>query len=415
MTWGDLFCGGGGTTTGALGVPGVKVLWALNHSPSAIATHMANHPETVHYQSDILEQDESDLAPVDGIWMSSECVNFSNAKGGKLLDQGSRSLPMELIRFVKRCAPKIIIVENVKEFMSWGPLDNGRPDKKRKGESFREWVSAVQGCGYPNYEHKVINAADYGAYTSRSRYFGIFTQPGIEISWPEQTHSKTGGDGYIKWNPCKDKLDLGNLGKSIFEKKLCRNTIKRIEAGLKKYGGDPFILSFYGSDGKFNGCSLDDPLPTITTKDRHMVVNPPGKIQFICSQYSSDKPEHMSHGIDSPIPTLTTSHAHMLVTQFLQMSYNSDGNPGSQIRDIDSPSPTITNTNKIALVTQTPGCGKNINGDVFFRFITIDEATALQGFPDGYVLLGTKAEQLRHIGNSVVPLVAMRLIEANYA
>lgn len=406
MTWGDLFCGGGGATTGAYGVPGVKVLWALNHSPSAIATHQANHPETIHYMTDIMMQDEHDLAPVDGIWMSSECTNHSIAKGGKLLDQGSRTLPMQLIRFAEHCKPKIIIVENVKEFVKWGPLIDGRPDKARRGESFEEWVQAVKECGYPNYEHRLVNAADYGAYTSRLRYFGIFTAEGYPISWPEPTHSKTGEDGLPTWRACREKLDLDNWGKSIFEKKLCENTLKRIEAGLKKYGGDPFIMSFYGSNGKPNNSNIESPLPTLTTKDRHVLCTPDVVRQFICSQYSTDKPEHMSHSIEAPIPTLTTSHAHMLVTQFLTKHQNSNGHPEYNTQSIDDALSALTTKQKHALVTQ-------IRGDVYFRFITIDEAKRLQGFPDDYVLVGNKAEQLRHIGNSVVPIVATKLIQAN--
>lgn len=476
MTWGDLFCGGGGTTTGALGVPGVKVLWALNHSASAIATHQANHPETRHYQTDILMQDEHDLEPVDGIWMSSECTNHSIAKGGKLLDQGSRTLPMQLIRFVKHCRPRIIIVENVKEFVNWGPLDNGRPDKSRKGDSFREWVRAIQDCGYPNYEHRLINAADLGAHTSRLRYFGVFTAPGVPIKFPEQTHDKHGRNGLPKWRACREKLDLENYGRSIFEKNLCPNTIKRIEAGLKKYGGDPFILSFYGSNGKPHDCSIKEPLPTITTKDRHAVcqtlikygytgTDPERNVddldqpistlitterhalvtQFISSQYTTEHPEHMAHSVDDPVPTLTTSHAHLLVTQFIAKHYNSDKHPESQIQSIDDPASTVTCTNKLGLVTQFVTRHQNSNGnpganvqslddplstlttrekhalisqfigDVYFRFITIDEAKRLQGFPDDYQLVGTKAEQLRHIGNAVVPIVAQKLIEVNYA
>ena len=481
MTWGDLFCGGGGTTTGAMSVPGVKVLWALNHSPSAIATHQANHPETIHYQTDVMDQDEHELVPVDGIWMSSACTNFSIAKGGKLLDQGSRTLPMELIRYVKHCTPKVIIVENVKEYVSWGPLVNGRPDKHRKGESYLEWVNAVKACGYPNYEYRLLNAADYGAHTSRLRYFGVFTKEGMEISFPEPTHSKTGINGLPKWRPCKDKLNLNDYGRSIFEKNLCPNTIKRIDAGLKKYGGDPFILSFYGSNGKPHDCSIKESLPTITTKDRHVVVqtiikygytgNDPmqsiddldspistlitterhvlltqvAPLQFLSSQYSDPNPANMAHSIDNPVPTLTTSHAHMLITQFITKSYNSSDNPGSKVQGVNEPSGTITCTNKLGIVTQFLTRQQNSNGhpeyniqdieqaistlttkekhalitqtigDIYFRFISIQEAKELQGFPKDYQLIGTKAEQLRHIGNSVVPLMAQKLIEANMA
>lgn len=474
MTWGDLFCGGGGTTTGALGVAGVKVLWALNHSETAIATHQANHPETKHYLTDILMQDEHELEPVDGIWMSSECTNHSIAKGGKLLDQGSRTLPMQLIRFAKHCKPKIIIVENVKEFLAWGPLKNGRPDKSRKGESFRQWVEAIKECGYPNYEHRLINAADLGAHTSRIRYFGIFTAKAVPISFPEQTHSRNGENGLPKWLPCREKLNLNDYGRSIFEKNLCPNTIKRIEAGLNKYGGDPFILSFYGSNGKPHDCSIKAPLPTITTKDRHAVCqtiikygytgnNPKHNIddldepistlitterhalvtQFLSSQYSTDKPEHMAHPIDAPVPTLTTSHAHMLITQFLTSYYSSPDNPGERAHSLDNPIGVIPTENRFAIITQFLTKHQDSNGhpeyniqsindalstlttrekhalitqtigDVYFRFISIQEAKELQGFPEDYQLIGSKAEQLRQIGNAVVPLVAQRLIAIN--
>ena len=125
-------------------------------------------------------------------------------------------------------------------------------------------------------------------------------------------------------------------------------------------------------------------------------------------QYSTDKPEHMSHSIDKPIPTLTTSNAHMLVTQFLTRHQNSNGHPEYNIQSINDAISTLTTREKHALITQ-------VCGDVYFRFITIDEAKKLQGFPDDYILTGSKAEQLRHIGNSVVPLVAKRLIEENMA
>jgi DNA (cytosine-5)-methyltransferase 1 len=175
MNWGDLFAGGGGTTTGALMVPGVKVKWALNHSDLAIATHSKNHPETKHYKADIREQNEKLLEKVDGIWASLECTNFSNAKGGKPRDADSRALAWELPRYLIHCDPDFLVIENVREFMAWGPLnDNGKPISRKKGEYYVEWVQFIQRMGYPNFEWKILNSADYGAYTSREKIFCCF-------------------------------------------------------------------------------------------------------------------------------------------------------------------------------------------------------------------------------------------------
>ena len=134
MIWGDLFAGAGGTTTGAFAVQGIKVAWALNHSKEAIYTHELNHPETVHYHADIKDMDEHKLCQVDGLWASLECTNFSNAKGGLPREEDSRTLAWELVRYITWCKPKYIVIENVREFMSWGPLDNkGKPLSRDKG------------------------------------------------------------------------------------------------------------------------------------------------------------------------------------------------------------------------------------------------------------------------------------------
>lgn len=434
MNWGDLFAGGGGATTGAFSVPGVKVIWALNHNEAAIKTHQVNHPETIHYQSDIKIQDEHELAPVDGIWMSSECTNHSVAKGGKLLDLGSRSLPEELCRYAAHCKPSIIIVENVKEYLNWGPLDDkGRPIKKREGEYYWNWVKSLAKIGYTNHDYRLLNSADFGAHTSRVRYFGIFTKCGTSIAWPENTHSKQGDISTTKWKACRDKLDLFNFGESIFKKNLCENTLRRITAGLLKYGGYPFILKYNGNI-EYNVTSVDEPIHTITGSNRHVVI------QFLAKYYGS---KGNVQSIEEPIHTITTKDRFAVITQFLTKHYNSSGNPESQLQHIDQPVGTITTNNKFGLVTQFISKSYNSNGkpelnnqsieepistlttcakhalitaseyDICFRFITIQEAKELQGFPDDYILTGSKAEQLKQIGNSVVPLMSKVLIEAN--
>jgi len=400
--WGDLFCGGGGATTGAFSVPGVHVVWALNHSKNAIATHSLNHPETKHYRADIREQDEHELEEVFGIWMSSECTNFTRAKGGKTLDFGSRTLPNELFRYAQHTNAQVLIVENVREFLEWGPIDdNGRPINSLKGQHYKEWVATLQNMGFDHYDYRVLDSADYGAYTSRKRYFGIFTR-GIPIQWPSQTHSKS-GDGFKPWRACKDKLEMNNKGRSIFDRKepLCVNTLKRIAAGIKKYANyditaDDLLDEFYRRK--------------ITTK-----VMPSEEIidiAFLTRQNnSSGRPDTQHQNIISPIGTITTTNHYSLV-HFIAKTYSSAGHPEYNIQSIEEPAGTITTKDRFAFTTfeskkQAPSLS---DIDVYSRYITSEEAKRLQGFPEAYVLTGTHAERLRLVGNSVVPHMAKLLI-----
>jgi len=239
MIWGDLLAGGGGATTGALMVENTIVAWALNHSKEAIYTHKINHPNTEHFHADIKEMDVTKLCQVDGLFAGLECINFSNAKGGLSRDADSRMLAYELTPYILHCKPTYIVIENVREFLDWGPLrikeDKAKstkkysslafdkkgkyiiiPIKERKKEYYDEWVNHVKGLGYINYDYELLNSADYGANTSRKRYFGIFSLPGYEVVFPEQTHHKDGINGFKKWLPCKSKIDLESTGESIF-------------------------------------------------------------------------------------------------------------------------------------------------------------------------------------------------------
>lgn len=255
--WGDLFAGGGGTTEGALQVPGVRVLWALNHSREAIMTHEINHPETKHYWADIYETDEQILPKIKGLWASIECTMHSRAKGGKEKEIGSYTMGYELPRFIEATEPFKIIVENVREFLYWSPLKdkNGKvcfykdycklskeernnlkmqPDKTRKGEEYKMWVKHIQDMGYPYYDYRVLDSADFGAFTTRKRVFIMFSKG--PIKFPEPTHHKKGKHGLIKWNACREKIDLTNEGTSIFNRKkpLALNSIKRLLKGIEK-------------------------------------------------------------------------------------------------------------------------------------------------------------------------------------
>lgn len=266
----DLFCGAGGTSTGVEKAnykerKCAKVIACVNHDANAIASHAANHPEAQHYTEDMRTLDLRPLAEHTAemrrmypmakvvLWASLECTNFSRAKGGQPRDADSRTLAEHLFRYIEALTPDYIQIENVEEFMSWGDLDeNGKPISRDKGRLYTNWVDNVKAYGY-KFDHRILNAADYGAYTSRKRFFGIFAKPYLPIVWPKPTHSKTGGGDLFgslaKWKPVKEVLDFADEGESIFNRKkpLSPKTLERIYAGLIKFvaGGKEF-MALYG-------------------------------------------------------------------------------------------------------------------------------------------------------------------------
>ena len=237
----DLFCGAGGVTTGVSRVPGVQVVACVNHDATAIASHAANHPDALHYTEDIRTLDISPIAARVAmlrlrypdtkvvLWASCECTNFSRAKGGKTRDPDSRSLAEHLYRYIKALQPDYIQIENVTEFLEWGPMleKDGKlvPDKARKGESFKLWFFHILDMGYSG-DWRIFNAADFGAYTSRKRLFVQFGRYGLPLAWPVPTHSRE------NWKPCRDVLDLDDFGQSIFTRKkpLCDATLRRLNS-----------------------------------------------------------------------------------------------------------------------------------------------------------------------------------------
>ena len=250
----DLFCGAGGTSTGVEsarinGEQCAKIIACVNHDTNAIASHAANHPEAMHFTEDIRTLELSALvAHVQRmkqlypdahlvLWASLECTNFSKAKGGQPRDADSRTLAEHLFRYIEAINPDYIQIENVEEFMSWGDMDeNGKPISMDKGRLYQRWVRNVRKYGY-NFDFRILNAADYGAYTTRKRFFGIFAKNGLPIVFPQPTHCKNGKQdmfGHLeKWRPVKEILDFSDEGTSIFrEKPLAEKTMERIYAGL---------------------------------------------------------------------------------------------------------------------------------------------------------------------------------------
>jgi DNA (cytosine-5)-methyltransferase 1 len=276
----DLFAGGGGTSEGVEQAVERPVDIAINHSPEAIAMHRANHPETKHYCEDIYTVDPV-LAcagrPLGFLWASPDCTFFSKARGTKPMEKNTRSLAEVVVRWAKAVRPRVIAVENVEEFMQWGPLgDDNRPDKSRKGETFREWLGALSDLGYVC-DYRLLVAADYGAPTTRKRFFMIARCDGQPLVWPEPTHGK--GREHA-WRAAAEIIDWSIPGRSIFgrERPLAEATLKRIAKGLERYvfgAARPFIVPLtHQGDSRVYG--VDDPLRTITGANRgeFQVVNP---------------------------------------------------------------------------------------------------------------------------------------------
>ena len=369
----DLFCGAGGTSTGVEkarfhGNKCAKVIACVNHDANAIASHAANHPEAVHYTEDIRTLE---LSPMVAhlkkmrnrypnayvvLWASLECTNFSKAKGGMPRDADSRTLAEHLFRYIEAIEPDFIQIENVEEFMSWGDMDeNGHPISKEKGKSYLRWIQNVKRYGY-DYQYRILNAADYGAYTSRKRFFGQFARHGLPIVFPVATHSKNGERGLFgelkKWKPVRDVLDFSDEGESIFMRKkpLVEKTLERIYAGLVKFVAGmnqkefaAFIVKYnsMNKNGQYTPPSIDEPCPTVACQNRLGVA----QVHFLSKQFSGD-PESKNIGVDGPAGTLTTIDHHALVgAEFLQAYYGK----GFEA-DIDKPCPTVPTKDRFGKV-----------------------------------------------------------------
>lgn len=366
----DLFCGAGGTSTGVEtakihGEKCAKVIACVNHDANAIASHAENHPESLHFTEDIRTLE---LAPlVDYVakmkkefpfaklvlWASLECTNFSKAKGGLARDADSRTLAEHLDRYIEALNPDSIQIENVEEFMSWGELDqNGKPISKDKGRLYTKWVDHIKGFGY-GYDFRILNSADYGALTSRKRFFAQFNKPEFPIVWPEPTHAKNTVSGTFesleKWRPVKEVLDFDDEGISIFGRKkdLVEATLERIYHGLIKFvagGKDKWILKYNSINGKTRKHippSIEDPCPTVSCQGRLGVVS----AAFMTKNYSG-RPQHKLVSIDGPAHTITTFGSHTLVHANFLTTYYGKTNPHS----VENPSPTVTTKDRISKI-----------------------------------------------------------------
>ena len=363
----DLFCGAGGTSTGVETArvnneKCAKVIACVNHDANAIASHAANHPEAKHFTEDIRTLELSPLVShLDRmkklypsafvvLWASLECTNFSKAKGGQPRDADSRTLAEHLFRYIEAIKPDYIQIENVEEFMSWGPMDeNGKPISMYKGDDYTRWVTNVKLHGY-DFEYRILNAADFGAYTTRKRFFGIFAKKGLPIVFPEPTHVKVPTGNLKKWKPVKDVLDFSDEGISIFERKkpLSEKTLERIHAGLIKFvagGKEAFMVKWNSMSrtGKYQAPGVDEPCHAVTCQNRLGVA----RVSFL-SKYFSGHPESKNISVEGPAHTIKCKDNHaLIISDFLAAYY---GN-GDNVRSVDSPAPTVTTKDRLSLVS----------------------------------------------------------------
>lgn len=365
----DLFCGAGGTSTGVNsarvdGEQCAQVIACVNHDAKAIASHASNHPDALHFTEDIRTLELSPLVAhlekcrrenpeaLTVLWASLECTNFSKAKGGQPRDADSRTLAEHLFRYIEALNPDYIQIENVEEFMSWGDIDeNGKPISRDKGRAYMRWVRKVKSYGY-DFDYRILNAADFGAYTSRKRFFGIFAKHSLPVVFPEPTHSKNGEAGLFgniqKWKPVREVLDLEDEGKSIFDRKkpLSDKTLERIYAGLIKFvaGGKQAFMIKYNSmsqRGKYVAPSLEDPCPTVATQGRLALAS----VSFLSKQFSGS-PDDKNISIEAPAGTITTVDHHALIQADFLCSYNfKDAG-----KSIDNPCPTLLTRDRLALI-----------------------------------------------------------------
>lgn len=350
-----LFCGGGGADTGIEQATGYPVDIAINHDPEAIGMHAANHPQTVHFKEDVFAVHPLVATrgrPVRILWASPDCTHFSIAKGGTPCNKKIRSLAWVVVKWAKIVRPRMIFLENVKEFQTWGPLGaDNRPDKFRSGETFNRWIAELRSLGY-EVEWRVLSACDYGAPTSRKRLFLIARCDGQPIVWPKPTHGdpknpETKKNKLKPWHTAAEIIDWSIPCPSIFERKkpLSENTLLRIAKGIQKFvinNPKPFIVQVNHTGDNYRGQNIDEPITTVTGKNGYAVVSP----TLINIGYG-DKEGNRIPGLDVPLGTVVSGgKKHALVTAFLSRQYGQSVGTAA-----DAPLGTITRIDHSQVVT----------------------------------------------------------------
>lgn len=407
----DLFAGAGGESCGihdAFNARSENIkLFAVNHWETACNTHALNYPQDECICQDIQTVIPTSLVKpgesVELLWASPECTHFSTARGGKPMDNQSRCTPFDIIRWLTMLDVKRVIIENVAEFETWGPLGKDcRPIKEQKGSFFSMFIGAIRNIGY-TVDWRICNAADYGAPTTRRRLFiqAVKKGSGKTIRWPERLYAEhpedANGDLFgtdLKpWIPASSIIDWSIPCQPIDDRKkpLSPNTMKRIMNGIRRYWGEaaePFLVRYNGGDNRFH--SINEPVPTLDCSNRYGLVQP-----LIAEMYGTGG----CRSIDKPLSAVTCSGAHHALVEPLVMEYYGNG----QCQPVSKPLGTVTCKDRFALL-------KPENCRIGFRMLQPHELAAAQSFPEWYRFTGTKADTVKQIGNAVCPKMTEALV-----
>lgn len=349
----DCFAGGGGASVGIEMALGRPVDIAINHDPQAIRMHKVNHPDTLHLTEDIFKvnlQKHVKGRHVALMWASPDCTSHSKAKGGQPRHKGLRILPWAVYKHAKTILPDVIIMENVEEIQQWGPLDKaGHPIPEQKGEDYKKFITAMKSLGYA-FDCRELIAADYGAPTTRKRWYAIFRRDGRLIVWPEPTHNKGGTDELKKWEPIWRYLDLSNVGKSIFGRKkpLAEKTMNRIARGMEKFVfncQEPFIVQVNHGGDNFREQNIHEPMSTITGKYVFGLVTP-----YIMQIGQTGFCKDRNRSMEEPMSTVVTKNEHCLISPILIQYHSETTKNGVRGQALSEPIQTIDTSNRYGLV-----------------------------------------------------------------
>lgn len=355
----DSFAGGGGASTGIELATRRPVDIAIDHDPDAILMHKTNHPRTEHIQASVWDVDPVEVCagrPVGLLWASPDCKRFSKAKGGKPVDKHIRGLAWIVLRWAGTVRPRVIILENVEEFQTWGPVRRGHPVKSKAGQTFHKWLSQLQALGYA-VEWRELVAADYGAPTTRKRFFLVARCDGAPIVWPEPTHAPAGSRDVLEgrkkpWRSAAEIIDWSLPCPSIFDTReqirekyglsaqrpLRPNTMRRVIRGVDKFAiknPEPFLV-VVNHAGDFRGQDAAAPLQTVTAKHGHGVASP---VMAPLTMHNNENAT--GTGITEPVNTITSSGAgghQMVITPTLAAIGQTGG--GERGRKITEPTHT---------------------------------------------------------------------------
>ncbi len=366
----DNFAGGGGASTGIEIATGVSVDIAINHDPEAIRMHKANHPSTKHYCESVWDVDPLEVCqghPVGLAWFSPDCKHFSKAKGGKPKDKNIRGLAWVALRWAGLVRPRVIMLENVEEFKTWGPLNRShRPIKAKQGVTFRKFVKQLEDLGYA-VEYRELVAADYGAPTMRKRFFLIARCDGKPIVWAKPTHGPADSEevkaGILQpyvgaytqidfFLPCPSIFDTAEEIKEKYGiravRPLAPKTMERIARGLKKFvleNPEPFIIQCNHSGERAPG-EIRDPLPTITGKHGYGIVEPVLSPFIMCNNENN-----VGASVESGLPTITTGNRNFLAMPMFIQYHSETSNGETRGQKLDEPIMTVDASNRYGLVS----------------------------------------------------------------